>query len=156
MVKNALWVAVALVGLLASSQADLGAGLVLAYGACLLARWAAKTKGANNRGESRRPSSKSKEQADACPPAPCLPQMGVFLNDGSGRRVRKYVRRGSDLVVWVEPAPENSGAKSGWFGYIWGLCSPRKPRPAGPKRARLVIPWGKERKVWKLKPLLVK
>jgi hypothetical protein len=158
--RNFLWVIVLLMAMAAASS-DFGAGAVIAWLACMLASVAAKTRSSrptsNRRGSRDRLEYIEPEESCVAPPKFCR-----SLNGDPLQRVRKFKRVGSDLVVWLESTPVVVEVKapltwSQWGKSLVGLTpASSKPRPMGPVRTKVIMPWDKEKKVWKLFKVPVK
>lgn len=158
--RNFLWIIVLLMAMAAASS-DFGAGAVIAWLACMLAGVAAKTK-------SSRPSSNRRDSRDRLEHIeledPCVvpPKFCRNLNGDPLQRVRKFKRVGSNLVVWLESTPVVVEVKapltwSQWGKSLVGLTpASSKPRPMGPVRTKVIMPWDKERRVWKLSKMSAK
>ena len=152
--RKFLWIIVLLMAMAAASS-DFGAGVVIAWLACLLANVAAKTKSSrpssNRRGSRDRLERIEPEEYCVAPPKFCR-----NLNGDPLQRVRKFKRVGSNLVAWLESTPVvvEVKAPSTWSQWGKSLVWPRpalsKPRPMGPVRTKVNISWDKEKKVWKL------
>jgi hypothetical protein len=175
--RSFLWILVFMLALAAGSG-DIGAGAVIAYLACMLAAVAAKVK-------SPKPHLKKNGVKDRplCIELtkPCPPQFRRHLNGDLSQKVRKFKRVGSNLVVWLEStapvvgkvkAPSTTWSQwgrsvlvkvkdpSAWSRWVKSLVrltpASSKPRPVGPIRTKVIMPWGTEKKVWKLSKMLIK
>jgi hypothetical protein len=164
-----LWAIVFAMALFAASS-DFGVGAVIAWLACMLAGVAAKVK--SPRRASYKVGRPIRHEEPECLAIPIV-RRELTLNGDPLQRVRKFKRIGSSLVVWLESIPAEAEIKapltwrqwgrevwvkvkdlstwSRWFKSLVGRTpTSSKPRPVGPIRTKVIMPWGTEKKVWKL------
>ena len=149
-----LWAIVFCMALWAASS-DFEVGAVVAWLACMLAGVAAKVKSPRRASyKVGRPMGHGHEEPE-CLAIPIV-RRELTLNGDPLQRVRKFKRVGSNLVVWLESKPVVVEIKAPLTWSQWGKSLVRrtpassKPLPAGPVRKKVVIPWDKEKRVWKL------
>ena len=175
--RGLMWSVVACMAITAGSSTSIWGGVVVAWVACWIASEAARYKGPNKKPSSSREGRlrNQREPVVEVPPrAPPTEEFRLTLKGSPLERVRKFKRVGSNLVVWLESTPAAVKIKapsmtwSQWGRSVWakvkapstwsqwgkslmGITPPcSKPRPAGPVRTKVVVPWGKEEKVWRL------
>ena len=164
-----LWAIVFCMALWAASS-DFGVGAVVAWVACMLAGVAAKVK--SPRRASYKAGRPIRHEEPECLALPIV-RRELTLNGDPLQRVRKFKRVGSNLVVWLESIPAEAEIKapltwrqwgrevwvkvkdpSTWSRWVKSLVgrtpASSKPLPAGLVRKKVVVPWDKEKKVWKL------
>jgi hypothetical protein len=170
-----LWAIVFGMSLFAASS-DFGVGAVVAWLACMLACVAAKAKSRRHVSyKAGRPMGYEEPECLAVP----IVRRELTLNGNPLQRVRKFKRVGSNLVVWLESRPAEAEIKAPLTWRQWGISSwvrvkdpsawsrwvkslvgltpaSSKPRPVGPIRTKVIMPWGTEKKVWKLSKMLIK
>ena len=160
-----MWATVASMAIVAGSSTSIWGGVVVAWVACWIASEAARYKGPNKKPPSSRGGRPRNQREPVIEVPPCAPSREEFrltLKGSPLQRVRKFKRVGSNLVVWLESTPVAVKIKapltwSQWGKSLMGITPPcSKPRPAGPVRTKVVVPWGKEEKVWKLLRIPVK
>ena len=149
-----LWAVVFCMALWAASS-DFEVGVVVAWVACWIAGVAAKVKSPRRASyKVGRPMGHGHEEPE-CLAIPIV-RRELTLNGDPLQRVRKFKRVGSNLVVWLESKPVVVEIKAPLTWSQWGKSLVRrtptssKPLPAGPVRKKVVIPWDKEKRVWKL------